>query len=375
LIGEDTVAHPTFKSRISSAKRTGFGVKAKVLAGFGVILVLLIMSAGLGAWSLLRVGGSVYGMNRVMVSTLGVQQVDGRLRELTWLIRSFTEGGDEALIEQIGAQRAALTAALDEQTKLAPTVEAADGIKAAREAIGAFAGGFDQIIDVKKHQISLVNDTFLPLGKDLVASLEATATPTADSDAKVTNLAWRTLQRFLDVRQLAQEAMASPDPAAKAAAGKALRSLDSLLQSFDEIVAQNLMNGSKLATNLHKFVAVSQEILSIDTKLHQLIEASIGGRGQKARVQVDDFVHSQVEATTARAGSVSDMIAWSLWTVVAFSAVGLLIGTAAALLIGGGMSKGVQRLTTAMIELPVEVATSWFLTPSDAMNWATSAVP
>ena len=327
------------------------GVRTKVLAGFGIILAILVMSSVLGAGSLLKVWDSVHGMNRVIDSTLGVQQIDGRLRELTWLIRAFSEGGNEALIGQIGIQRAALTAALDEQTRTAPTVKTADGIRAAREGIDAFLRGFDKTIDLKKHQISLVNDTFLPLGRDLVVRLEAAATPTPDSDAKVINLTWRTLQRFLDLRQLAQEAMASDDPAVKAAAGKALRSLVSVLNSFGETAAPNIMGGDKLAASLQKYVTISQEILALDTQLRQLIETSIIEQGEKARAKLDNFVHTQTETATARAASVSDTVAWSLDLVVAFSSVGLLIGASAAWLIGGGMSKGIQRVTSAMKDL------------------------
>jgi methyl-accepting chemotaxis protein len=345
-----TVAYPHSESRIPSSATASFGIRAKVLAGFGVILAILVMSEALGAGSLLRAWDNVVGANKVMVSTLGVQQVDGRLRELTWLVRAFSEGGNEALIEQIHTQRAALAVALDDQTRMAPTVEAANGIRAVREAIDPFVGDFDEIINLKKHQISKVNDSFLPLGKDLAARLEAAATPTGDRDAKVTNLAWRTLQRFLDVRQLVQEAMASEDPAVKGAAAKALRSLDSQLRSFEESAA-NIMGGDKLVANLRTYVAVSQEILSLDAQLRKLLETSIREKGQKARVQLDEFVRSQVETTTARAASVSDTIARSLWMVLGFSAIGLLVGAAAAWLIGGGLSSGIRRVTLAMITL------------------------
>lgn len=326
------------------------GIREKVLAGFGVVLAILIMVAALGTFSLLRVSGSVDAMNQVLVSTLGVQEIDGTLRDLTWLVQTYSENGDKALLEQIEQQRSVLLKALDAPGTAGQT-EAAAGLAVVREKINAFVGGFARTMDLKQQQTSLIKDTFLPLGTDLAARLEVAAAPNSSTDRKLVNSTWRTLQRFLEARQWLQQAIASDDKTTRAAADKALRMLESALPGFEENVAPNIVGGDSLAANLRKFLSVGQSIMALSTQLRDLIETSIRQPGQEARAQLRSFVQAQISATTARATSVSQTVGRSWRTVVGCSAAGLLIGMAAALFIGGGISKSIRRVTAVMVQL------------------------
>jgi methyl-accepting chemotaxis protein len=306
-------------------------------------LTILVIVAALGTLSLLRVGGNVDDMNKVLISTLDVQRTEGRLRDLTWLVQSFSETGNPSLIPRIETERAALMKAMPASGEA--------GITAARDKITAFAGGFARAIELKQHQTALVKDTFHPLGTDLVVRLEAAATPNLDSDAKVTNLAWRTLQRFLDVRQLVQQAIASDDQVVSRAADRALRSFQSAIQGFEETVAPNITGGDQMAANLRKFAAVSQDLITTTGALRALIETAVRQPGEAARAELAGVTRAQVDATTQRAASVALTVARSWQLVVGVSATGLLIGLTAAWVIGGGMSRSIRRVTWVMVTL------------------------
>jgi hypothetical protein len=275
------------------------GIREKVLAGFAVVLAILAMVAALGTFSLLRVSGSVDAMTQVLVSTLGVQEIDGTLRDLTWLVQAYSENGNKALLDQIEEQRSVLIQALDAPGTRGDT-EAVAGLAVVREKINAFVAGFAQTTDLKLQQTTLIKDTFLPLGTDLAARLEAAAAPNSNSDRKLINSAWKTLQRFLEARQWLQQAIVNDDKPTRAAAEKALRMLESALPAFEESVAPNIVGGDSLAANLRKFLSVSQSILALSNQLRDLIETSVRQPGQEARAQLRSFVQTQVSATTAR---------------------------------------------------------------------------
>jgi methyl-accepting chemotaxis protein len=91
-------------------------IKTKILSGFGGIIGLLAVIAGIGVWALLAVGGNFSGYRQLARETNAAGRVQANLLETRLASKNFVIAANEKSITTV-RERATATLSLIEQMK------------------------------------------------------------------------------------------------------------------------------------------------------------------------------------------------------------------------------------------------------------------
>ncbi len=325
-------------------------MRSKVMAGFGVVLVILAAVAGLGTASLLGMGRRMASVAAVTDASAGGRQAEAALRDLTATVREYAISGNPALLPELAAQRAAVATRMAANSAAALSAPA-DVWTAADQAVTRSVGGLDDLLAARQEETRTVNEALVPLGADLAARLDAATVPAMASDTDAVALARRLLQRFLEVRLNGERALLVDDAALRAKVEDALQSLGSITRAFESRAASKLTGGDKLAADMKTYVATYEKARDTAQRLRDLIGSAVGARGTEAAAKLAALVSTQVAARTAQTAEGVARSRQSTVLLMSMSGVALLFGIATAWVIGGGIARSVRRLSTAMLAL------------------------
>jgi methyl-accepting chemotaxis protein len=328
----------------------GWGVRVKVMAGFGVVLVILAAMACLGTASLLAMGGRIRGIAAITQASVAGRRGDAALRDLAGTIRLYAVSGDPALLPELTARRAAVSEQMA-SSDVSAMGASRDKWIAAAQAVTRYLAGLDEVLAARQEQTHIVNEALLPLGSDLAVRLDAATVPAMASDTEAVALARRLLQRFLEVRLNGERALLVDDAALRARVEDSLQSLASITRAFESRAAAKLTGGDRLTADVKTYLATYRQARDGAEKLRALIGSAVQARGKEVGTQLQSVVTMQIADRNAQTDEALARTRSSPLLLMSLSAMALLAGIATAWTIGGGISRSVRRLSTAMLAL------------------------
>ncbi|WP_180335946.1 HAMP domain-containing methyl-accepting chemotaxis protein [Pleomorphomonas diazotrophica] len=322
-------------------------ISTRIGLGFTAILVILAFTAGMSLRSLSGIGGAIGTLftqidvtdkaNVVQTSFLEYRRA---AREVIYTTLPDTEA---AVAERASSMRAAL----EDGLKTASDAEQLDHLRSMQASFETYDGLLAELIKTRAEVKRLTAEQLGPLGVSLRTDLEAiidevgVGTPVATASEKA-------LRFILTGRIFATKATAGSEADADKNAAEAFETATEALG--EAMAAADPALGKRLGTIRDH---VGQYVEGFDKSL--AMNASIEDQAVKMRTFVakiaDEFASFQSAVRTSQAKLKSDTEAsqasttTTLWS---FSAGGLLLGLALAVLIGRSLSRPIVSITSVM---------------------------
>jgi methyl-accepting chemotaxis protein len=171
------------------------------------------------------------------------------------------------------------------------------------------------------------------------------------SDTTVMDLARRVLQRVLEVRLIAEKSLSATAAGSGADVDKKIATLNSGLKAFESRAAAAISGGPEVVAKIRQYVGIYQESQAIGGQLESLIEGGMKQGGDALAASLETLVSQGKQRQDDQRAETSALMSTMATLIMIIGGIGLVIGCAAAWMIGNGISSAIHRITAAMIAL------------------------
>jgi methyl-accepting chemotaxis protein/CHASE3 domain sensor protein len=342
-------------------RKAGVGIREKILGGFAVVLLLLVGLAGLALYGFSRVSEQVVASGETMRAVTSVREIDRLVQDMDRTVREYSVTGNGALIavvqetqDRLSKAVAAAEVRFEEEGRLASE---SDGAKAALEEIQslltAYFAAFDKVTKSKAEARRLVAEEFFPGGEDITKRLESASGAAMASDPKATALAGRLLQRFQTIRLLGERAVGSAryDEAADDAVQEWVKRLESVRSAFEKRAAESITGVVALSQDIKNYVDLFAQIEALAKETTETMDGDMQTARESIMAALDGLAGRSTEIQFARQGQAVTFVGRMQDIQLVVAAIGVVFGVFVAWLIGGSVSRGIGRMTEAMLAL------------------------
>ncbi len=330
---------------------TSRSIKTKMLAGFASVLVILLAVAGIGYWRFLGVAGSLHEyVQRVDVVRFS-RDIDREFAEMRRHVREFAMAGDPA--------EATAAATFAEQVRTSITdgmaiIKNPERLRRMQEIAAQFDNyrkGVDAAFAMKREEDKLISDTLDPSGTAARANFDTLiANATRDKNAELANLARDAQQALMLLRLNATKVIdrRHDDEAAKkavTAAADLTRLIDILVAAGDRVTLDTLRQ------SVGTYVTAYHRAIQLNTELDQSINGSMKRDAETIAAAAAAVTSSASAEQQDIENATFSEISGTETVLLLFASGGLVLGLAAAWIIGGGISRPVLRITDVMHRL------------------------
>ena len=337
-------------------RRVGaLSIKTRMLAGFACVLVILLAVAGIGFWRFEGVAGSL----RAYVQRVGVVEasriIDREFADMRRHVREFAFTGDpnEAAAAMTSADR--VKAAIDKGLAVTANPERHRRMQEIASQYGDYRAGVDAVFAMKREKDKLVSETLDPAGTAAREDFDKLIKTAAQSASPELSLLERDAQQALMLLRLNATKVVDrqrDDTAAKKAehAEEDLQRLARILDAA-KVSAEDRTTLDTLRQHLGSYTTAYHKAIELTQGLDQRVNGSMRHDAEgvaAAATAVTDSAHAEQQSIESET---LDRIESTGQLMLALAGGGLVLGLAAAWLIGNGVSRPVQRITQAMRRL------------------------
>jgi methyl-accepting chemotaxis protein len=334
-----------------SAKLPTLRIRAKILAGFAVVLAISAASMGFAYLGFERVSAGV-GSYRISVTEADLaRNIDRELISYQALARYYVVTGKDDDATAALAAEANLKRAIDQSMKRTTSPTRLDQITRLSREFGVFTGIFAEIVKDKRDS-ALVAQNQLTRGANMLR-YKLDDLPSNADDAELQGIQSGTKKvtdQFQAVTALANTFVINSDKTVAASAMARLKFVENLLNAIsskDEKIAQSLKEAGSLLEEyrqaLTKLFENSKQIDGLVAKMADSAAAIVKGASAMKADLLSDQQRLEQESD-ASIGATQHLI-------VMLAAGGFLLGCIWALLLGRGISRPMIAMCTAMREL------------------------
>ncbi|MGE0415270.1 MAG: methyl-accepting chemotaxis protein [Acetobacteraceae bacterium] len=339
---------------VLSRTMSNLKIRTRISAGFAVVLVLLAIVGGLGAFAMHRVGQQydlLAERNRVGMFTDTAEREFVQTRRY---VVEFARSGDPALhtaaVQHLAAAQDAtrrMVAATTDPGRLAASRELAD----AQQAYARLADELRGHIDAAQR---LRTGTMDPTGLHLREAIETLiAAAVSEGNTNLQLLALSAVETLMAARLHATKALAWYNDESAKAATAGIAELRAAIRAFEPMARSEQL---RLAV-----ARIDELTATYQGALQRALESmrEVGIRIQADMQQVSDKIDRQflaiqerVDAEQQAAGvAIHDTILFEEWFTSVLVGCGLIVGGLMAFLIGGTIAKPVVQMREAMNRL------------------------
>jgi methyl-accepting chemotaxis protein len=330
-------------------------IGTKIFAGFGCVLAILLVVAGTGYLRFLGVADSLRGYAGSVAEVAVSRDIDREVLDMRRHVVEFVHTGDED--EAAAATKIAARVAADiARGRVAiADPERRRSMQEVANQFDAYRTGVEEVFGLKRAQDKLLREKFDPSGTDARAAFQALITNMGSAgDAEAVALAQQGLQTLSLFRLNATKQVDRlHDDSAVAKAQQYAADLAATMAALDRTTANAGYRGQ--FDSLRRLLADHDAAFAEAKRLKSELEARVYGSMKRSAellataastVQASGFAEQlRVEAATLSG------IDATLTVLLGMAAGGLVLGLAAAWLIGRGISRPVERITAAMHRL------------------------
>ena len=328
-------------------------IGVKIGAGFGVVVVLLLIMAAVDFVNLGKLEHSFAGYEDSSAANASTDAIGQKLRDLQITVRDF--------IAEPGADREG--AVWKAQERLATALEAAKQqvTRPEREQVlteiatlaGEYGGAFDELVTQTNQRDQLVRETLAPVGEKARANLSKIAKAAdEENDAELTGAAGRAQEHLLMTRLDVLAFLDTRDPALIPAALDELKKIPDALNVLEQAIVDPAL--SKALNELRETLPV------YDRTIQQV--AAVTKERDNRRAFLRHIGDAVLEKTSAlEAAFAADMddrrtesrrVITGVETVtLAVASVALIVTVLFSVLIARSIAGPVQKMTGAMAKL------------------------
>ena len=334
---------------------SALSIKTKILAGFASVVVILLAVAGIGYWSFLGVADSLHRYVQRVGVVATSRDIDRNFSELRRHVREFVFTGnpDEATAATSMADQ--MKNDIDKGLATAINPERHRRMEEIAAQYGDYRKGIDTVFTMRRQQDKLVGDTIDPIGTQVRADFDTLITNLRQSgNSDLTSLAQQGQQSLMLLRLNANKVIdRRHDDVAAKKVELAQTDLTRLMGMLD--------TASASSTGMSVFAVLKQHVGTVESAYREAIRLN-GEMDQRVNGSMRHDAETIAAAATAvKESGIADQqtieaatlsgIGTTATLVLALAGGGLVLGLAAAWVIGSGISRPVVRMTEAMRRL------------------------
>ena len=329
-------------------------VSAKIFAGFGVVLALLLAIAGVGYFSLDGANTNFGDYRSLARETNAVGRVQANMLMTRLFVKNFVISASDENIAGV-KERAEKTLSLIEGAKELATDEANIAKNDTQLAsLHEYIAAFDQVTAKQAERNVLVNETLNVIGpqmeRDLTAIMESAF---KDGDAEAAFDGGMVLRNLLLARLYSGRYLIQNDQASYERVQKEFKEMKTrqaeLLSKLENPVRREL--ATKVGDNLALYRKAFENVYQVIGSRNNLIKNELDRIGPEVATSVEDMkLHIKTQQDELGPRAEAEIARAELLTL-SVSAIGAFLGMLAAWFIGTGISKPVVSMTTAMRKL------------------------
>ena len=330
-----------------------FKIGRKVGGGFGVVLCLALVIGVVGFASLSDVG-SKFGEYRGLVrQTNEYGDVESNMMLTRLAVKDYIIRGDREAIDRVHKGAKAAEENLDAARALTSDTDEQAFIDAMKDDLVRYEGAFDAVV-AQKAKVAETEVILLSSGPNMQKGLTEViqgAHEAGENDVSFGAAAvlQNMMQTRLAVAKFMEKKTADNFKTAETAMGRFSKSLLALRDTVGNPEYRAKMD--EVAELREQYAAATMTVLQLVQKQNELIIGSLDVIGSKVAEAMESKNQEIMERQLGLGKSAMDQISLAVTVLLVVGVAALLLGVAAAYLIGGGITRPIGAMTAAMARL------------------------
>lgn len=329
-------------------------VTYKIFGGFGLILLLLVVTGGTGAFNLGDGSEQFKRYRSIALQSNQAGRVQANLLETRLAVKNFIINGSEEAIDTVHKRASATLSLIAKLEELVDDDSKLETVSIAREELQQYGAAFDKVTSLQGTRNTLVRGTLDVLGPQIDRNLAAVMKSAyEDEDAAAAYYAGNVQQNLLLMRMYAGKFLISN---AQKDYDRAISESDGFTKNF-EILMESLENPqrrelSEEAEKLHsEYVAVFNQVRETIFLRNTVISGTLDTIGPKVASEMESLKLAVKSEQDVLGPETTAALESAVSVTIAIVLVSIALGAAAAWFIGMGISKPIKSITTSMKSL------------------------
>lgn len=331
--------------------RTRDSVKFRILAGFGAVIGVFVLGAGLTFYNLTNVSKNVHHFAEIAKEAGIAAHIEVQFMKMNAHAREYAAGGDESDAEKVQTIGMAVKAEIEELRSHDIPEEVAGRISEIETAIAAYEAEFNKAAVLEREFKSLINDVMLPDGKLLVEDMDKIQDAFVETgNMEASLLAGTVRQHLLQLQIHSNTLLGHKDTTVGSLVDEEISKSANLIAKLEQ--APQTPKTAALLTEVKALFAEYRHALEKahkgDVTIREIVDGSLKSNADKIVYAAEAFV---ADSAALEAEIEEEVLAGVLLTeieVAVASLVSFVLGVAIALSLGGKLSKPAVTLTAAM---------------------------
>ncbi len=330
-----------------------FKVRTRINAGFGIVLALLLVVAGVGYFGIESSESTFEQYALVAENTASLLEADRSYVAMRRNVQLYTQNGDEPSLGRIKTQAKAALDKLDVVTKTGVGEERREAARQIAGRISQYLSNVDLIVKSRPERDRLVNDVMNPLGVTLANTLsEFIREAISDNDMTVAAYAGAAQDQLMAARLAADRFLSSNDTAAVDVAEKRFTALNTALKRLGGATrGERRDTVMELVKEVPEYLAAFRASVKLITERNRISDEVNAKLADAITAAMSKYRAEQIKALAVMHASSTASNASTASTMLMGTGMAFMLGLVFAFAIGRGISKPVGALTDTMNEL------------------------
>jgi methyl-accepting chemotaxis protein len=322
---------------------TGLHIKARLYAGFLIILALLAVVAAGSFWVFGTVAGQFSFFARTASVAGAALQLDQQVLSFNADFAAYVRNPSEDKAALVQGNFSQLLKQLKAFEKTVDGTPQEANVVNMSKALDIYAKSLPSTIELVSQRSTLITASLVPLANELVAEVALTRDTAAEQNlAQRAATAGRLSEHMLQAQRAVEDYLLTHSQESFARAWEELFSVDEAIAELDQKgVVADLYQAYQDSLN-----ALSETIGEID-----VVEAQLSKQTKIIATEVDNIRNASISNETSIRDKTSDQLSSAKILVVSLTAVSLFIGAITAFLIGRSLVSPLLAMTEAMARL------------------------
>jgi len=331
-----------------------FKVVVRIAAGFAVLLALLVLIAGIGAFGLDAAKESFKNYASVSDNSLNVAEINGDASDMRRNVISYAYTGDDKFVLRARELQGAIASRLPKAIQETHNPDRRVNLERIKTLFEAYQANFEKVVPLRKQREELINNGMNPIGRQARENLsQIIRTAMSDNDMEAAAYAGITQEALLLTRLEANRFLANPTDEGQrlfqeqaSAFERAAREMASRLENPER---KRLAQGTLDAASRYQaaFADVRETIVEVDRLINGTMTKEGGEISSLAMQTVQMQTKARNDLLAATQSSMDDTAMLNMVFAVIAAAIGIL----SAWIVGRSIVLPVTAMTKAMERL------------------------
>ncbi|MEZ5669341.1 MAG: methyl-accepting chemotaxis protein [Alphaproteobacteria bacterium] len=329
-------------------------VRKRIAAGFGAVLVVMLLADAFAIWRFFSVSRSVDAFSHEVEFAGAVSRVETEFLRLRTEVHDFANTGEAEAAQAAVETADVLVAEMAKSADVATGPEVTARIAAVRDNVAAYLADFDAVRTDRGHLDALVHDVLNPAGEQMVHDLEQIVGHVTDGNADAATLGHTTLEHVLMAQVATTLLLAEPgnrDHVVRAEAefAEVERLIEGLRTAIRDSDGRALVEDT--ATQFAAYREAFATVVHDQEALHALTHERMPALTATIIADIDWLIEHALEVEAAIKWETKSGIALAEILVAGVAALALILGAVIAWVIGRSVAQPVIAMTGAMTQL------------------------